>query len=280
MVDHQSQVDLFLRRGDARTALLYAGQWAEESDLGPRETAIEIAKCAAAIYRDFVTEPVHEFARQAPDALPEQIADTVSKALNRLIRMTEEWTERMEKVREERLARELRDLLRQKQMEAALDRMQLLAKAAGNDVEQQLKRANYIGQVIATCVNHPREGEHLINLAGAPERLGLNSAMVAEMKKSREERQRDMMSANLANIENQWVVALKGAQVEIMNLLPDKNKLGEPDENDLRTTGDLFRSCAARAVGGQDTDLFNDCDTVAGGFCATRGEPDGAQLRR
>jgi HEAT repeat protein/gas vesicle protein len=259
MVDHQSQVDLFLRRGDARTALLYAGQWAGESDLGPRETAIEIAKCAAAIYRDFVTEPVHEFALQAADALPEEIADTVTKALNRLIRMTNEWTERMQKVREERLARELRDLLRQKHMEASLQRIEKLVRAAGSDVDSQIQRAQYIGQVIATCVNHPREGEQLISLAGrAPERLGLNSAMIAEMKKAREDRQRDMMAANLANIENQWVVVLKASQVEIMNQLPDKNKLGEPDENDLRTAGDLFRSVLRVPLSTGDADLFND----------------------
>jgi HEAT repeat protein len=263
MVDYKSQVELFLRRGDARTALLYAGQWAEASELGPRETAIEIARSAGGIYRDFVTEPVHDFARHAADGLPEEIASTVEKALNRLIRMTEEWSERLVQARDERLARELRDLLREKNFEASLTRIRLLATPPGSDLEEQVRRARYIGQVIGTCVNHPREGEQLIAQVGrAPEKVGLNSALVAEMKKAREERQRDMMAANLANLENQWIVVLKNTQVEILNLLPDKNKLGEPDEDDMRTVGDLFRSVLRVPLARKDPDLFLDATLV------------------
>lgn len=260
MDELKTQVDLALRRGDARTAAMYAGQWANGSTAPARDTAIEIAKVAGAVYRDLIAEPVHEFVELVPDALPTEMATIVTKAVGRLIAITKTWDEKLRLVQEERFSRDLRDQVRAKDYEAAKVNVGHLMRAvAKSGAEAIAQRARYIGTVLGTCVSHPREADALIAaLRNGPEVGPLKPPLIDAMQEAKNESHRQMMSANLSNVENQWVAQLKGVQVEIMQALPGKNVMGDPEEADLRDAGDLFRSILRVPLWRKDPSLFVD----------------------
>lgn len=260
MDELKTQVDLALRRGDARTAALYAGQWANGSSAPARDTAIEIAKVAGAVYRDLVAEPVHEFVELIDDALPTEMATIVAKAVGRLIAITKTWDEKLRGVQEERFSRDLRDFVRAKNYDAAKENvghlMRVVAKLGAEAIAQ---RARYIGTVLGTCVSHPREADTLIaELRKGPEVGPLTGPLLDVMQDAKNESHKQMMTANLSNVENQWVAQLKGVQVEILQALPGKNVMGDPEEADLRDAGDLFRSILRVPLWRKDPTLFVD----------------------
>ncbi len=241
-----STIDKALRGGDVRAALAASAAWTQQGELESREVAIEIARAVAGTYRDFVTVPVHEYVEQCESALPADVGPTVAKAVGRLVEMTSEWEPRLRACYEERLARELRDFVRLKDWQPALDNIAALCdlpedeRASG---EALRRRVQYVGSVLGTCINHPRESENIIGLvAKNPGQYGLNGQFIAEMEKARKSRLDQMMRANVENIEGQWTTVLAGTQVEVLGKMPGKNLMGDPEEAELRDVGDLFRT--------------------------------------
>ncbi len=241
-----STINKALRGGDIRAALAASAAWAQSGSLESRDVAIEIAKAAATAYRDFITTPVHEFVEQCEGVLPSEVGPTVSKALGRLVAMTEEWELKLRSCHEERLARELRDFVRLKSWQPALDNIASLCsvphgeKKVGEAIQ---RRVQYVGGVLGTCINHPREAENIIGLLSrTPTEYGLSEEFLVEMENARKSRLDQLMRTNLDNLENQWTAVLGSTQVDILNKMPGKNLMGEPEEADLRDVGDLFRT--------------------------------------
>lgn len=241
-----STIDRALRAGDVQGALAASAAWAQASPDDAKATAIEIAKAVAGVYRDLVAEPVHEYVERCEAALPKEVAPTVSKAVGRLVAMTKEWEPKLRACFEERLARELRDYVRSKQWAPALENIRALCTPADSErgnADAARRRAQYAGAVLGTCLNHPREAEGVVGMvARDPAAYGLDLDLVNAMQKARESRYDQMMRANVENIENQWSTVLKGTQVDILQKMPGKNLMGDPEEAELRDAGDLFRT--------------------------------------
>jgi len=241
-----STIDRALRSGDVRGALAASAAWAQASPDDAKQTAIEIAKAVAGVYRDLVAEPVHEYVAQCEAALPKEVAPTVGKAVGRLVTMTQEWEPKLRACYEERLARELRDFVRTKDWTRAMESIRSLCRPADSErgnADAVKRRAQYAGAVLGTCLNHPREAEGVVGMvARDPGAYGLDLELVNAMQKARETRYDQMMRANVENIENQWSTVLKGTQVDIQQKMPGKNLMGDPEEAELRDVGDLFRT--------------------------------------
>ncbi len=248
MEPHQSTLERALRSEDVRSALAAAHRWAKASKDPAKETAIEIAKTVGTVYRDLVTESVHQFVESVETALPPEMASIVSKAVGRLINMTNEWEDRLRACYEERLARELRDFVREKEWQSALANIRQLCVVSEHEAKSDAKaavrrRALYVGNVLGTCLNHPKEADHVIGmLSKEAELYGLEPSMIPEMLEARKNRHAQMMSGSLDNLENQWSSILNGTHVEMINRMPGKNKMNDPEESDLRDVGDLFRT--------------------------------------
>lgn len=253
-------LDQYLRAGKTQLALQTASRLCEANG-ATRETGIEVARIAAAVYRDLIVPPVVEFADQAPNVLPPEVGQLVQKAMQRLIRMTEEWEQKLWGVHTERLIRELRDWVRGRHLEAAaanVGRLMALVPAT-----QQERRAHYIGSVLATVINNQKEAKELLALlAKNPSAYYVDGAILRAMEGAREKRTSEMIGVNLENMEREFTSALTQAAVDIKNALPDNTKMGEPEEAMLRDTGDIFRSILRVPVQRQEPELFLDATNI------------------
>ncbi|MCB2156654.1 hypothetical protein KQI84_17395 [bacterium] len=259
MSEFHDQLIGFLRRGDAQSALVTAQKWIQIGEAPVRETAIEIAKAVGQVYRDLISDPVHEFIGLAEQKLGPEAGGLVGKAVGRLIKMTEQWEPRLRSCYEERMARELRDFVRSKNWNEALGNVEALCRPVRGGDDELRQRALYVGNVLGTCLNHPKEADHLLKLvAKDPEAYGVTHRLVSEMQEAKDDRHSRMMATQVDNIENQWTQTLRSTQVDIMQLMPPRNEMGDPSEENLRDVGDIFRSILRVPIMKRETDLLVD----------------------
>lgn len=251
-----SAIDQALRSGRAQAALGEARRLCSERG-ATRETGIEIAKAAAAVYRDLIAPPVHEFAENAQAELPPEVGPLVAKALQRLINQTAEWEKKLWDLHTERLAREIRDWTRNRNLDgAAANIARLLALATP---EQRARRAGYIGNVLATVINNQKEAAQVVALlARNPAKYQVDTGLVSAIDAARQKRSAEVGSFNLDNLEREFNSLLTATAVEIKATLPDSTHTGDPDEAQLRDCGDLFRAILRVPILRQQPDLFYD----------------------
>ncbi len=241
----QDALDEALRGGDVERAIAVSRQWAEallQEGRQADQVGLEIARAAAATYRDLVTEPVHQFQARAAQALPQGVGSVVERALKRLMDLSLAWEQRLEVVYRERLARELRDFTRGRAFPQALENIRLLCGAARSDDDSH-RLAQYCGNILGTCENHPREVEAVMDmLAKDPGAHGLTLELVNELRAARQKRLDILMKSRMETREIEWNRMVTETVVEIQRQLPPKDRLDEPDEAVLRDTADLMRS--------------------------------------
>lgn len=243
----REHLDTALQTGNVEQALAVSRQWAEAQaaqGATPDQAGLEIAKAVAAIYRNFITEPVHQYQAHAARVLPEGVGAFVERALKRLVDMTLFWEQRLEMVYRERLARELRDFTRSKVFDSAADNIRLLCGAA-RSADDSRRLAEYCGTILGTCENHPREVETVIALVDKdPVAFGLTHELVGLLRTARQKRLDIVLGSRMEVREIEWTRSLTETVVEIQRQLPAKDKIGEPDDAMLRDAADLMRSIA------------------------------------
>ncbi|MBI1290145.1 hypothetical protein GC173_02715 [bacterium] len=260
MTEPTQSIDHALRTGKGKLALDEARKYCAAKG-ATRETGIEIARVAAAVYRDLIAHPVHEFAEGATHELPQEVGPLVAKALQRLISMTSDWEKKLWDLHTERLARELRDWVRAKHIEgAAANIARLIALVPA---EQRVKRAGYIGNVLATVINNQKEAAQVVaHLARNPTTYKLGNDVVNAIDQSRQKKAGELGSINLENLEREFSTLLTSTAVEIKGLLPEQTLVNEPDETQLRDCGDVFRSILRVPILRQEPDLFMDATAL------------------
>jgi HEAT repeat protein len=238
------QFDACLHRGEAGRAVELAGEMLEQhGDRSRREVAIDIAKAAAGIYREFVSKPVEEFAAGAEASLGEDGA-LIARALQRLFNLTATWTGKLREVQKERLVRELRAFVRASRLREATQVVRALS-AHATSAEDTARLASLIGGGLGSLINHQPEVDRFLDeLFRNAATLHLPPALVAGARTARDQRFAEMRKADPGAIELEWGRQLTQLENDIRNALPEKNKLDEPDEAVLRDVGDVFRSLA------------------------------------
>lgn len=246
MAGNREGIVAALEGGSAEKALAFAKAFlAEPSETPANTSAIEVAKDVAGAYRDFVEGPVRQFTEGAVDALGPEAGGLVQRALSRLITMSDTWEEKVVEVHRERLARELRDFTRAHRTREAQEHMRALLEF-GSTAEGRGKQAIYLGAVLGTVVNQQKEAQELIGwLVKESSNLGFGRDTAEQIISMFQQRQAAMMSARSDTIEVEWTRRLSAVETDMRNTMPDKNKMGEPDETVLRDVGDIFR-CVAR----------------------------------
>jgi len=254
------QVGAFLRQGQAKKAMEAAQRYCNQAS-SPRDAGIDIARQAAAVYRDLIAPPVHEFAEMAEDSLASEVGALVVKALDRLFRMTAEWEEKLWSVHTERLAREIRDWTKMRHLEpAAANAARLMALSTP---EQRTRRASYIGGTLGNIINNQREAAELVKkLWKNPDQYYLTQEEVQEIDRTRQRTFDKVGSMNIDNLERQYTAVLTQTIVEIQNRLPESSKMDEPDDATLRDTGDIFRSILRVPIWKEEPDLLLDATKI------------------
>lgn len=260
MTDPTAAIDHALRTGKGKLALDEARKLCAAKG-ATRETGIEIARTAATVYRDLIAQPVHDFAEGAQTDLPPEVGPLVAKALQRLIAMTTDWEKKLWDLHTERLAREMRDWVRAKNLEGAAANIARLIALVPS--EQKIKRAGYIGNVLATVINNQKEAAQVVALiARNPTTYHLGNDVINAIDQARQKRAGELGSINLDNLEREFSSLLTSTAVDIKNLLPDSTQVGEPDETQMRDCGDLFRSILRVPILRQEPELFMDATNI------------------
>lgn len=255
-----SPIEDALRGGKAGAAVQTATTYVQTHG-DTRDSGIAIAKAAATVYRDLIAPPVIEFAGMLDSALPGEAGQTARKALDRLFRINDEWEKRLWAVHVERLARELRDWTRMRHIDAAASNVSRLMALAPDG--QRERRASYIGGTLATVLNNQKEAKQLLAMiARHPEKYFVLAEEVAAIEKARETRFNQMMGANIENLEREYSSVLSETAMEIRKLLPETNRMDEPEEKELREVGDAFRSLLRAPILREESDLFLDATNV------------------
>ncbi len=241
----QEALDEALRHADVARAVSLSRQWADQllsEGRAADQAGIEIARAVASTYRDLITEPVHSYQSQVLASIPEGVGSIVERALKRLIDISLQWEPRVEMVYRERLARELRDFTRGHLYDAALENVRLLCSAA-RSAEDSLRLAQYCGNILGTCENHPREVETVIHrLTADPGQYALTHELVTELTEARRRRLETLMQGRLETREIEWMRTLTETVVEIARQFPPKERMDDPDEGAVRDAADLMRS--------------------------------------
>lgn len=257
-----------LEAGDSTKALRAAREFYNQDPGSDKDKAVAIARVAARLYRDFLTEPILEFSAHTVDIIPEPAGSIIRKGLERLTGQAKEWSDRLESVRDERIARDLREFIRQGKQKEALENVMMMLEIAKEKQSSLRKRCAFIGSVVGSVLSREAEGKKVAAyILGRPERFGITPEDADELEKARLRQRDELMAANLDNLENQWKKELKEAQVEIINMMPPKNKLGDPDDDDLKSVTDLFRCILRVAMHKQKPDYFVDATLILVDFC-------------
>ncbi len=254
------QIEAYLRAGKAQEALQFSQKYCEDQG-ATKDQGIALARIAASVYRDFITPPVLEFSEEAPSALPPEVGLLVNKALGRLSKITEEWEGKLWEVHTERLARELRDWTRMKYLDGAASNISRLMALAPEG--SRGRRASYIGNVLGTVINNQKEAQQVLTkVAKGTSDYQVSLEEVNTMNGARDKRYKQIANINFENLENEYSNTLTQTIVEIKGVLPDENKMGDPDENVLREVGDTFRSILRIPIWREEPDLLLDATYI------------------
>lgn len=262
--NNTDKVEKLLRAGKPDDAIRAAESFVSNAT-NAKEAGIEVARSAARVYRDLISPPVHLFAELAPMQIQGEGGVLIGKALDRLFRITDEWRKRLWDVHTERLMRELREWTRGRHFESAAANIARLMALA--DEPARPRRAQLIGSVLATIINHQREALELTKLLSrGPGDYFLTPDLINQMEQARQDRFRDVGGMNVDNLEREWSSTLVDACVEVQNALPAKDKMGDPEELELRNAGDVFRSILRVPIEDEQPDLFLDATLILTDF--------------
>ncbi|MGF1573140.1 MAG: hypothetical protein ACFCU1_08720 [Sumerlaeia bacterium] len=257
-----------LKANESAKALRAAREYYNQDTSSDKDKAVAIARAAALLYRDFLTDPILEFAAHTSEVIPEPAGSIIRKGLERLTAQAADWAVRLENVRNERLARDLREFIRQGKQKEAFEHVDQLFEIAKEKKQSLRKRAAFIGSVVGSVLSREAEGKKLAGtIISRHEKLGITPEDAQELETARLRQRDELMAANLDNLENQWKKELKEAQVEIINAMPSKNKMGDPDDDDLRTVTDLFRCILRVPLHLKKLDYFVDATLILVDFC-------------
>ncbi|MCC5877592.1 MAG: HEAT repeat domain-containing protein [Candidatus Sumerlaeia bacterium] len=258
------KIEKLLRAGKPDDAMRVASEFVSKAS-NPKEAGIEVARSAAKVYRDLISPPVHLFAELAPMQIKGEGGVLIGKALDRLFRITDEWRKRLWDVHTERLMREIREWTRGRHFESAAANIARLMALADDSAKP--RRAQLIGSVLATIINHQREALELTKLLSRkPGDYFLTPDLINQLEEARQQRFRDVGGMNVDNLEREWSTTLVSACVEVQEALPGKDQTGEPEELALRNTGDIFRSLLRIPIEEEQPDLFLDATMILTDF--------------
>ncbi len=251
-----------LRSGKPDHALASAMGFCKASDLPNKEKGIEIAKAAANVWRDLIAEPVLKFHDDLEGHLEAEVTEWCQKALGRLFKIHEKWENKLWDVHMERMARELRDNIRVNNLVAGAENVHRLMVIV--EQNKRMGRASYIGTVMGTVINHPKEADNLLKfLAKKPSNYDLTPEYIGKMSEAYRDQRDKVLNAKSEFSEQEWRRQLVTVSLEIQDTMPPKESMESPTESHLRDVGDVFRSLFRVPILNENLDLFYDATLLA-----------------
>lgn len=234
-------IDL-LAKNDIERAYERVKLYCAETGRPTRENADALAKAIQHAYLHFAVLPVHIFLRGASEALGAELGESIKGHFEKPLQRTEAWRQILRAMGRERYARELRSLIRGKQLKEAASRVRFMIELTREDENPQ-SVIGYLGTTLGTLDHDQELVDGLIRgIAKSPEAFGLDSQLVIALDDARKKQFARSAAIALEGREREFTRVATQSIVDLRNRLSTELAVGEPTEEE---TAEFFEELHA-----------------------------------
>jgi hypothetical protein len=231
-MDRLNSIVRQLSRGELERAFAEARELCAESGLSSEENAKALLRGLNHLYAHLAPAPVHAFLRNADQALEPPLAQTLRKGMKTRLERTAEAVDVLRAMRRERLAREVRSLIRTRDLKGAAQGVRDMAGTARDDKDPNAI-VNYIASTLGTLDHdQDRVARLLDSIHHAPSSFGLKPEQVATLNDAVSRQHAGLAGAGLEGREREFTRVLLQAVVDMRNRLPLTLAVGEPTDEE------------------------------------------------
>ncbi len=223
----------FLARGDIREAL---DETARRLENAPPERIAETEAAAARalehLYHHLAVAPAHAFLDAAAEALPPESAARLAGAIRPRLERTQAWRRTLSEMARERMAREMRSMVRGRRLkDAARLAAAMGAKAAGEEEKRAL--AGLLANALGSLDHDQDKAEAICRaIAASPASYGFDDRLASRLNQERQRVFASLSSAGLDGRERAFAQVRQQAIVDLRNIMPLELAVGEPSEEE------------------------------------------------
>lgn len=223
------KIQEYLIKGDATAAVDRLVEAVKSQPEQAEQVAEAMHGVLKTLYGQYLVRPVHEFTQQLEKIVSPEAMEVIVGDLKPKMDRTRYWYGELRPVRHERLLRDARAAVtRDEAAEAAKLARQFIAESRSPQEKQQL--AKQLIQAMAGLVRDQKRAVQVVQAVAADPQSGPFEFDLIQA--FGEALARESRSA-LKESEREWVQALNGCTVALIECLPLKNVVGEPTEEEL-----------------------------------------------
>lgn len=223
-----------------------------------------IAKILAGCYEQFNVQTVHDFCRDMELELPPVVAGRVRQALGPKLQRTADWTRMLRDVTRERLVRECRDTIMQRDLKkAAICAATLLERADGaselDDTSILLARG------LATLT---RDRDSCLTVIGYLMKANGQARLAAPIVADQfTQMSKDFRDVAFDHVGGEWSQQLSDAMLGYRAYLPGPTEAGEPDPEQVEKFYEEAHACLRAGLARRNREDFIDAIMTLMEYC-------------
>ena len=240
------QIYRCLTAGEIESVFHILNDESVRGNLSLGEFGREVGKIVRLVYNEFFIIATHSLLENAPKSLPQELNEGISGVLKPILDLSKKYNQKVDEVHQERLARELREKTRAKNLNESADcAIQIIKRA--KTPEDTTRLAGFVGALLGTLVNDQKNAQSVVAiLEKRLSKLDFSPTLINVVEKERKLRFETIAKSHIENQELDWTRILTANVVEIKSNLPDKLFLGEPTEGQMDKFRDIV--CAILRV--------------------------------
>ncbi|MBN1865661.1 HEAT repeat domain-containing protein [Candidatus Sumerlaeota bacterium] len=230
------------------------------------ELGRDIARVLAALYEDFRMGAFVSFASWLGNHPAEEVAEPALASVQPYMDTLAKWRKQLADIAGERMARELREQVRSRDLGAATASAQRIIERGSGDKEQ-MQMAWHLGSVLGTLDHdRPRAQKVIENLERA---LGSNvkPALFQAIRQSYQTSQTNLTLSEMGQRELQWNMIHTSTVAELIRSLPGLEATGELLAQDQEKAYRAFHALVAAYFSDEKRFSFLDVARILQEFC-------------
>ncbi|MCD6385695.1 hypothetical protein J7M23_07940 [Candidatus Sumerlaeota bacterium] len=234
-----------LQKADYKTFIAQSRQlyaFLKDGENPVEECAKVLADIVLKVYYNFTPAPPTWVFKEAEKVFHPKFATALRERLAPDIELFIHWSEQMDAIYRERIAREIRVAIRAKNYQQALDIILHLLKQSSD--ETQMERNLEVCGSILGSLEYDQDGveQVILQLQKNAKKNNLTPEHLSIINKVRQERLRLMFKSRLENRELEWTRAHTESAQELKNSLPRPTDLNEPTPEELASFRRLLQA--------------------------------------
>ncbi len=256
-----------LTSGNIDDVIHFINEGILHGDISQQSFGKEIGEIVKEAYNNFYMVQVHAFIENLKSRTSPEIIQSIQSVISPVFELTKVYSHKFSDVYQERLSREIRNYLRNKDIDAAAEcAVNIVSRA--KSMEDLIRFSQYIGSLTGSLPHDQKAAESMISLLRKKfTKLGYPDELIENMEGSRKQRFETIYKSRMENAEIDWVRTLTQTIVDIKNKLPDRFQMREPAEQEMSSFRDLLCAIMRIPFFKGNEDKWIDIITVLVDFC-------------